>query len=312
MSKTLVARVLSHRRVADTVVEVELVGERDALPTWEAGAHTDVHLPNGLVRQYSLLRSPLGEHVWRLAVLIEPESRGGSRYLGEKLAVGMLISVGEPRNHFLLDDSPFYCFIAGGIGVTPLLGMIDVAEARGADWTLHYLGRTRSHLAYVDELLARYGDDRVQLHLADEGTRIDLDATVGSLNEHAQIYTCGPERLLEALEARLGESEILHLERFTPKQQTFLPNRSFTVVAARSGVEFTVPADESILVAADFEGIETDGDCLEGTCGSCETRIIEGTVEHRDSVLTPRQQREGSCMMICVSRSLGERLVLDM
>ena len=298
--------------MADTVVELELVGERESLPDWDAGAHTDIHLPNGLVRQYSLMRGRTDTNAWRVAILVEPESRGGSRYLGEKTEQGMLLSVGEPRNHFLVDPAPIYDFIGGGIGVTPLLSMIDSAEASGSQWALHYLGRTRSHLAYADELKRRYGE-RVHLHIADEGTRLDLDVHLSRLDPDTHVYSCGPERLLVALESFMGEeSDNLHVERFSPKPQVFRANRSFTVVAARSGVEFEVPQDESILMAADFEGIDTEGDCLEGTCGSCEVKIIDGAAEHRDSILTSRQKREGACMMICVSRALGDRITLDL
>lgn len=311
MSRTLPARVTSRRQVADGVVELELIGEREPLPSWEPGAHADVHLPNGMVRQYSLMPGKADPMAWRIAVLVESEGRGGSKYLGEKASEGMILSVGEPRNHFTVDLAPRFDFIGGGIGVTPLLSMIAFAEEAGTEWELHYLGRSRSHLAYVGELLERY-PDRVTLHLADEGTRIDLNAHLAALPLDTDVYSCGPERLLDALEASLGDSDRLHVERFSPKPQEFLPNRAFTVVAARSGVEFDVPEDESILVAADFEGIEVEGDCLEGTCGSCETQIIDGEIEHRDSILTPRQRRDGACMMICVSRAISDRIVLDL
>ncbi|GAA4060526.1 PDR/VanB family oxidoreductase [Microbacterium laevaniformans] len=311
MSRTISARVASKRRVADDVVELELVGEREPLPSWEPGAHADIHLPNGMIRQYSLLRGRTDPRAWRIAVLIEPEGRGGSQYLGERAAEDMVLSVGEPRNHFSFEDGTRFDFIGGGIGVTPLLSMMEHAEELGAEWELHYLGRSRSHLAYVDELIELYGD-RVVLHLADEGGRIELESHVAALPPSTNVYSCGPERLLEGLESILGDSELLHIERFSPKPQAFLPNRAFTVVAARSGVEFDVPEDESILVAADFEGISVDGDCLEGTCGSCETVVIDGSVEHRDSILTSRQRKDGSCMMICVSRALGNRITLDL
>lgn len=311
MSKTISSRVVSRRLVADDIVELEFVGDREPLPVWEPGAHADVHLPNGLIRQYSLMPGVTDPRAWRVAVLTEHEGRGGSRYLTEKVAEGQYLSLGEPRNHFPLDPAERYVFIGGGIGVTPLIAMIEQAQAQGVPWTLHYLGRTRAHLAYAAELAQTYGE-RVSLHIADEGTRLVLSDVIGRDRANAAVYACGPERLLDALEDLLGESDLLHIERFAPKEQEFLPNRRFTVVAERSGVEFEVAEDESIFMAADFEGIDVEGDCLEGTCGSCETRVIDGDIEHRDSILTPRQRREGDCMMICVSRALRERIVLDL
>lgn len=310
MSKLTQARVVSKRQVADAIVEIEFVGDRSPLPTWEPGAHTDVHLPNGLIRQYSLMQGESDPNAWRIAVLREDHGRGGSEYLADKLAVGQFVSLGEPRNHFHFDANAPLCFIGGGIGVTPLIPMAEAAERAGADWELHYLGRSRSHLAYVDYLVERFGS-KIVLHIADESTRLDLLELLAERTPDTEVYCCGPERLLDALEQGMGESELLHLERFAPKDQEFAPNRAFTVVAEKSGVEFEVPEDESILVAADFEGIEIEGDCLEGTCGSCETRVISGEVEHRDSILTAKQRRENQCMMICVSRAAGDRIVLD-
>lgn len=311
MSKLSQARVVSKQWVADEVVEFEFAGDRGPLPEWEPGAHTDMHLPNGLIRQYSLMHGRDDEKLWRIAVLVEQEGRGGSRYLAEKLEVGHIVSLGEPRNHFHFEPQNTLQFIGGGIGVTPLIPMAEAAESAGCAWELHYLGRSRAHLAYVDELCDRFGS-HIVLHIADENTRLELAEFISGLSPQVEVYSCGPERLLDSLEQLMGESDTLHIERFAPKDQVFEPNRSFTVVAQKSGVEFEVPEDESILVAADFEGIEIEGDCLEGTCGSCETRVISGDVEHRDSILTPKQQRENSCMMICVSRARGERLVLDL
>lgn len=311
MSKLSQARVSSLRQVADQIVEIEFVGENGPLPEWEPGAHTDVHLPTGVIRQYSLMRGASDPGAWRIAVLREEDGRGGSKYICDKLTVGQYVSLGAPRNHFHFTDVAPVCLIGGGIGVTPLIPMAEQAEKLGVEWKLHYLGRSHTHLAYADELVKRFGT-KVVLHLADESTRLNLDQLIDSLSAETEVYSCGPERLLDALELRMGETDRLHVERFAPKEQEFEPNRSFTVVAEKSGVEFEVPEDESILVAADFEGIEVEGDCLEGTCGSCETRVVEGGVEHRDSILTPKQQRENSCMMICVSRARGDRLVLDL
>lgn len=311
MSILVHARVVSKRKVADSVVEIEFIGDNTPLPDWEPGAHTDLHLPNGLVRQYSLMRGEIDHNAWRIAVLRENAGRGGSEYIADKLAEGQFVSLGIPRNHFSFEVSKKICFIGGGIGVTPLIPMIETAARAGCDWELHYLGRTRAHLAYVSDLVEQYGS-KVLVHVSDESNRLDVGSLVSTMDPETKVYACGPERLLDSLEQLMGESDSLHVERFAPKDQEFEPNRSFTVVAEKSGIEFEVPEDESILVAADFEGIEVEGDCLEGTCGSCETHIISGVVEHRDSILTAKQRRENTCMMICVSRARGERIVLDL
>lgn len=310
MSKIYQARVTSTRNVADRVVELEFEGTTEPLPSWEPGAHTDVHLPNGLIRQYSLMRSEFGVSHWRIAVLVEEHGRGGSKYLAEGVYVGQAISVGEPRNHFDFDASPNMVLIGAGIGVTPLIAMADEAHAAGINWHLHYLGRTRNSLAYSNELKLKFGD-RVILNIADEGTRLNIPELLSTTNPNANVYACGPERLLVELETILGEGDRLHLERFAPKEQIFEPNQPFTVIAERSGITFEVPADESILVAADFEGINVAGDCLEGTCGSCETLIVSGEVEHRDSILTNKQRKLNKSMMICVSRAASKTLTLD-
>lgn len=311
MSKLYQARVLSSKNVADRVVELEFEGTTNPLPGWEPGAHTDIHLPSGLIRQYSLMRSVQDAARWRIAVLIEANGRGGSKYLAEKIQEGQIVSLGEPRNHFEFEESANVVFIGAGIGVTPLLAMAEQAQNSGLNWKLHYLGRTRSDLAYVNELLRNFGD-HISLHISDEGTRLNLSEIFAESNANTRVFACGPNRLLTDLEKILGESDRLHVERFTPRDQTFEPNKPFTVIAERSGTEFEVAADESVLVAADFEGIEVEGDCLEGTCGSCETRVIRGAVEHRDSILTNKQRRDNTTMMICVSRAVDDRLTLDL
>lgn len=311
MSKLYQARVISAKSVANNVIEFEFKGTTEPLPGWEPGAHTDVHLPNGLIRQYSLMRAGEDTSRWRIAVLVEENGRGGSKYLAQKVQENQIVSLGEPRNHFDFESSPSVIFIGAGIGITPLLAMAELAENSNLDWQLHYLGSTRSNLAYVSEISKKFGE-KILLNIGDEGTRLNLPELLLGADAETQIYACGPDRLLAELEKILGDGDQLHTERFAPREQTFEPNKSFTVIAERSGTEFEVPDDESILVAADFEGIEVEGDCLEGTCGSCETRIIEGAVEHRDSILTNKQRKENKTMMICVSRAVGDRLTLDL
>lgn len=296
--------VVGRRTLADRVIELELGAVDGALPEWWPGAHIDLRLGADLIRQYSLVAARRRRHTWTIAVLHEPQGRGGSAAIERNLQVGAVVDTSGPRNHFELIEAPEYLFIAGGIGITPLIAMCRAAEAAGAVWRLAYLGRSRSHMAYLDELIAEFGD-RVEVFDSEGGRRLDIPDALAGLSGNAEVYCCGPERLMEAVEAAMpdGGIERVHTERFHPRETAASPNEEFTVYAAKSDVEFVVPEDESILVAADFEGILVPGDCLEGTCGSCETRLLLGAVEHRDSVLSAARRARSETLMICVSRA---------
>jgi ferredoxin-NADP reductase len=310
-----------------TVYEAELVVERresaaegvlaltlrhplgEELPAWEPGAHVDVVLGPGLERQYSLCGDPADRDVWRIAVLREPAGRGGSAHVHEQLGQGDKVRVRGPRNHFALKPAPRYRFVAGGIGITPILPMLAEAEARGAEWTLLYGGRTRDSIAFTEEL-SRYGD-RVTVAPQDETGLLDLASVLDDVPEGTLVYCCGPGPLLDAVEARCPAG-VLHMERFTPKEQESGANTEFEVELAQSGRTVTVPADVSVLDAVRGAGVEVLFSCTEGTCGTCETDVLEGEPDHRDSVLTTEEQEAGETMMICVSRCRGKRLVLDL
>ena len=284
-----------------------------ALPGWEPGAHVDLHLPDGLVRQYSLCGDVADTARWRVGVLREPASRGGSAWLHEQLRVGEKLLVSAPRNNFPLVDAAGYVFVAGGIGVTPLLPMIAAVPAAGRPWTLAYGGRSRASMAFVD-VLAHHGD-RVRLTAHDTDGLIDLDTLLGTPREGVAVYCCGPEPLLDAVESRCAAwpAGALHVERFAPKTGALDGARaSFEVELAGSGVTVTVGADESIADAVEAAGIDVVSSCREGTCGTCETTVLDGTPDHRDSYLTEDEQAAGDVMMICCSRSCGPRLVLDL
>ncbi|MEU6145578.1 PDR/VanB family oxidoreductase [Streptomyces sp. NPDC047081] len=285
------------------------------LPRWEAGAHIDLVLDDGMVRQYSLCGDPDDSGAWRIAVLREDEGRGGSRFLHERVGVGSRIPVRGPRNHFPLVRADGYRFVAGGIGITPLLPMIRAAEKSGAEWTLVYGGRTRAGMAFTREL-ERYGD-RVELVPQDERGLIDLDAVLADPVPGHRVYCCGPAPLLSAVEERCRAWPVgsLHAERFAPVAPVGGDERGpaeFDVVFARSGRSVTVPRGRSILEAARSVGIEVLSSCEEGTCGSCETAVLEGEADHRDVVLTDEERQAGEVMMICVSRSHGPVLRLDL
>ncbi len=284
-----------------------------ALPSWTPGAHIDLVLPGDLVRQYSLCGDPAERLTWRIAVLREPAGRGGSALVHELLP-GATVQVRGPRNHFPLRSASRYLFIAGGSGITPLLPMIAAADAAGAAWRLLYGGRTAASMAFTHELRAAHGD-RVDLRPQDEHGLLDLDGPLAEATPDTLVYCCGPAPLLAAVERRCADRPpgTLHLERFTPKD-TGEPvlTGSFQVELAGSGLTCTVPPERSILEVLEEAGVQVLTSCREGTCGTCETGVLAGTVDHRDSLLTPEEQAAGDTMLICVSRAACPKLVLDL
>lgn len=295
-SADVLCEISSRRTVAEDVVELELSGPP---VSWTPGSHIDLHLAPGLVRQYSLVGPGDGEGGrLQIAVLREPAGRGGSAFVHDRLRVGDRVEVGGPRNHFPLVPARRYHFVAGGIGITPILPMIAAAHAAGADWRLLYGGRSRSSMAYLDRL----DDPRVTVQA---GGLLDLRAGV---DPEAEVYGCGPAPMLDALVAAFPRA---HVERFTPVEVD-LPERPFEAVLQRTGITVQVPAGRSLLTAVEAAGVEVLQSCREGTCGTCEAAVLEGEPEHRDSVLDEVDREAGGVMMICVSRARGDRLVLDL
>ncbi|MDX3771463.1 MULTISPECIES: PDR/VanB family oxidoreductase [unclassified Streptomyces] len=300
---------------ADGVVSLDLRrADGASLPGWAPGAHIDLLLAPDLVRQYSLCSPPEEAEVWRVAVLLEKDGRGGSLHVHDTLVEGDVVRVRGPRNHFRLERAERYLFIAGGIGVTPIIPMVAEAERLGAAWEMAYGGRTLASMAFRDELLTRH-DERVRIRPEDEYGRLDLDALLGTPQPGTLVYCCGPEPLLKAVEERCADwpDGALHLERFTPKElQAPLRDAAFDVELAQSGITVTVPPDKSVLQAVEEAGVQVLSSCQEGTCGTCETAVLDGTVDHRDSLLTPAEQSSHDTMMICISRASCPRLVLDL
>jgi ferredoxin-NADP reductase len=287
------------------------------LPGWAPGAHIDVQAGE-LVRQYSLTGA-VGAAEYRIAVLDEPAGRGGSAWLHTHAVPGARLTIGAPRNHFPLDPSPRYLFLAGGIGITPLQPMIAAADAAGADWQLHYAGRNRVGMAFAAELAERYGP-RVRLYPGDEDLRIVVPALLAECDptrpgDGLLVYGCGPRRLLAEVET-VGEdwpAGIVRGEHFVPREVgPPVWAGDFEVDLLLSGMTLTVPPDRSILSVVEEAGVTVLSSCQEGTCGTCETEVIEGEIDHRDSVLTPQEQRDGDVMMICVSRAACPRLMLEL
>jgi len=308
-------RVEQLRREAEGVLSVTLADpEGGLLPEWEPGAHIDLEF-SGLVRQYSLCGDPADRFTSKVAVLREPDPAGGSAYADDEAPPGDPAAVGGPRNHFALVPAERYLFIAGGIGITPMLPMIGATEAAGAGWRLAYGGRRRETMAFLGEL-ARYGD-RVDVVVEAERGPLDLDALLGAPREGTAVYCCGPAGLLDAVEERCEAAwpeGALHLERFQAKVFDIDPSaeRAFEVVCARSELTVPVPADRPINDCLEEAGIAVPTACREGICGSCEVKILDGVAEHRDSLLSRAEQEAGQTLMVCVSRSRSDRLVLDL
>jgi ferredoxin-NADP reductase len=309
-----VVRVAEKTRVAEGVVTLTLTApDGGRLPDWTPGAHVDLTLDNGLTRQYSLCGNRRDAHTYRVGVLLEPTSRGGSRHVHEQLNPGSLVGLGGPRNNFPLVPAESYLFVAGGIGITPMLPMIAQAEVLGADWRLLYGGRQRSSMAFLDELSA-YGD-RVLVCPQDEYGLLDLPGFLGQPRPGTPVYSCGPPPVLAAMEATCRDwpARALHTERFVAAERG-APVRTtpFDVELNRSGRTVTVTPEMSVLEALGAAGAEVLSSCRQGTCGTCETTVLAGQPDHRDSLLDDEEQAAGDCMYPCVSRSLSDRLVLDL
>nr|WP_271209097.1 PDR/VanB family oxidoreductase [Rhodococcus wratislaviensis] len=305
--------VAGRRSVAEGVVQVRLTRPgADSLPDWSAGAHIDLLLPNGLERQYSLC-GDVEDSAWTITVLREQDGRGGSAYVHDELQEGQTVRVRGPRNHFVQEAAPRYRFIAGGIGITPIIPMLRAAEASGAEWTLDYCGRRREGLAYVEELVGEFGD-RVRLRIDSEQGAPNLPELLSSPQPDELLYACGPAGMLDAIVQFGGHwpKGAIHFERFTAVEYDTSLDVEFTVELAASGKVLTVPADRSILDVVREAGVQVLSSCQEGTCGTCETVVISGDIDHRDALLSEEEKQEGEVMMICVSRATCPRLVLDL
>ncbi|QJU54026.1 PDR/VanB family oxidoreductase [Herbiconiux sp. KACC 21604] len=318
------AVVTAAEMVATDVVLLTLrAADGSPLPAWTPGAHLDVEVQPGVERQYSLCGDPADRSVYRVAVLREPDGRGGSLHLHAHVAEGSTLRVRGPLNHFALSLPPastpllpHYVFVAGGIGITPILPMVHAVAAAGVSWELHYAGRSLERMPFVDELVTSYGSS-VSVYTPEHGRRLDLSSLDGgSVSRPVAVYSCGPARMLAELEevasAAAWPSGTLHLERFEAKQMTEpVRHEAFEVELELSGLTVEVPPDRSILDVVEEAGVLVLSSCREGTCGTCETPVVSGEVDHRDSVLTPDEQEANEVMMICVSRAACPRLVLE-
>lgn len=303
-------RVSEIIRETPSIVSVRLESpDGSPLPPWVPGAHIDVQLITRHERQYSLCGDPADVSGYRIAVLREPSSRGSSHYIHSFLRVGSRVWARPPRNLFTLADATSYLLLAAGIGITPILAMARHLDAEGADWRMTYLARSAQDVAFSTELEAL--GDRVETHLSSEVGRLDLATLLASIAPGTAVYACGPQGFIDAL-ADLGgvlpDGSSIHVERFEPKPREHRPNEVFTVVCTRADVTVEVPTHRSMLDALRDSGVEVQGSCLRGICGSCALSVLDGKPEHRDSLTG---DDDSMTIYPCVSRSRSPELVVD-
>ncbi|WP_321947836.1 PDR/VanB family oxidoreductase [Paraburkholderia sp. J10-1] len=304
-------------RVSETadIMSVELSAAGGGpLPSFEAGAHIDVHVGNGLVRQYSLCNSPKERHRYRLGILRAPNSRGGSAGLHAVLEPGARVLVGKPRNAFRLsDDAAFVALIGGGIGITPLMSMAQALHDAGKPFELHYCVRSRRDGAFIGELEAAPFGRAVHLHFDDGGAEQRFAPSALARRRDVHIYMCGPAGFMEWVQTGLKNAglrpERFHLERFSGDVDAC--GDEFEVLAARSGKRVTVNATQSIAQALAAAGIPVELSCEQGVCGTCVTRVLEGCPDHRDLYQTDAERATNENIALCCSRSLTPLLSLD-
>ena len=307
---------------AEGVVSVRLarIESDKPLPAWEPGAHIDVYVPDGTTRQYSLCGDPHDLSSWQIAVLREPESRGGSVFVHDQLRVGDRLLVTRPKNNFKLEEAPYHALVAGGVGITPMMAMAEHLARRDQPFHLTYGGRTADSMAFRSRLAAL--GDRVTFLAEDADGRPDLDAVVKNLPDGGLVYVCGPLGLLSAVQAAAQaahgpDQDIVRFELFsragvTAAEPAALAADTYELVLSESGHTLRLKPEANILEVVLALGVEVENDCRDGICGSCLTAVRSGTVDHRDLVLTKKEQAAMDRMLICVSRPTCPRLELEL
>ncbi|WP_083508301.1 PDR/VanB family oxidoreductase [Erythrobacter sp. AP23] len=312
-------RIRSRRREVNGIVSLQLEPcEGEHLPAFSAGAHIDLLLPSGTIRQYSLCSDPEQHSSYRIAVLLDPQSRGGSREV-HSLAVGQELSIGKPRNHFpLADNHDSAVLVAGGIGVTPMLAMAQTLHRQSVPFTFHYLTRSRSSTAFRKELRSSAFSDHVHLRHDDQQGVADsagLAELIGEPREDRHLYVCGPQPLIgatvEAAQATRWSDEFIHFEHFKAPNDP-VDGDPVTLRLERSGKTVEVPGDCTLAKALANEGINVPVACEQGICGTCVVSVLDGTPDHRDTFLREEERKEGKRMALCCSRSLTPSLTLDL
>jgi len=313
------ARIVAIELAAEDILSFTLRPLDGALPDRiDPGSHVDVHLPNGMMRSYSLSNGAEHRRGYRLTVARDANSRGGSVYMHDQLRVGQVLEISQPRNNFeLAEDAALSVFYAGGIGVTPFIPMVTRLNERGRPWRLYYCTRNRERAALVDEIERMAADEKGEFvqHHDDTDGLFDLSGSLASLSPHTHVYCCGPTGMLEAFRTGAQAAGIaadhVHYEYFSSDVESATEG-GYVVVLNQSGAEIAVNPGQTILQALVDHGINIPYSCEEGICGACETRVIEGTPDHRDMVLTDAEKQANKTMMVCCSGAKSARLVLDL
>lgn len=315
---TLTVKVLRRTQEADGIASFELADPGGKLlPAFSAGSHIDVQVPDGPVRQYSLCNDAEERHRYRIAVLRDAASRGGSSGMHDRVAAGATLQISPPRNHFPLVHARRTLLLAGGIGVTPLLCMAQRLHAIGADFRLHYSCRTPARTAFREEIQGSGFAGRAMFHFDDgaPGQRLDLDAVLSAWNPDTHLYVCGPAGFIDAVvrtaKAKGWHESQVHLEFFGAPVQAVAGERPFQVRAARSGALIEVAPDETVVAALRRHAIEIPVSCEQGICGTCITRVLDGECDHRDLFFTDAEKAKNDQFTPCCSRARSGLLVLD-
>lgn len=315
----IAVKVQRKKQEALDIASFELVKpDGSALPGFSAGSHIDVQVPGGLTRQYSLCNDAAEQHRYRIAVLRDPGSRGGSVGMHDAVKEGDTLQISEPRNHFPLVHAQRTLLLAGGIGVTPLLCMAQRLATSGADFTLHYCARSAERTAFRDEIAASAYAQRVQYHFddGDAAQKLQLEQELAQPDAGTHLYVCGPTGFIDWVVKtadRLGWSkEQVHLEYFGAAAQDTTGDRAFQVKIASSGAVYEVPADQTVVNALQAHGIEILTSCEQGVCGTCITRVLQGECDHRDLYFTDEEKSKHDQFTPCCSRAKSAVLVLDL
>ncbi|MEY4652140.1 MAG: hypothetical protein RI884_721 [Pseudomonadota bacterium] len=310
-------KVLARHEEAEGIYSYELARPDGApLPAFSAGSHIDVHLPGGIVRQYSLYNNDQETHRYRIAVLRDPASRGGSIAMHDQVKTGDMLTISAPRNHFPLVSSPFSLLLAGGIGITPLLCMAQRLAATDRDFRLHYCTRSLSRTALKDSVAAL--GDRARLHLddGDASQKLDLPKALAAAPAGTRLYVCGPAGFIDFVvntaKAAGWPTDHLHMEYFGAAPQDTTGDRAFEVRIASTGKTYTIAADKTVLAALQEQDVDVLASCEQGVCGTCLTRVLEGECDHRDMYLTDDEKARNDQFLPCCSRAKSPLLVLDL
>lgn len=316
MTATTDELIVTHRQdVAAEVIELRLARpDGGRLPDWSPGAHIDLILDSGTIRQYSLCGDRWDPHSYRIAIQREAAGDGGSREIHAAAHPGSRVRFGGPRNNFRLAPASEYRFIAGGIGITAIVPMVDQAERLGIPWQLLYLCRAPERMAYRE--LAERHPDRVRIHTTTGGRRASICDWLGDLDHSAMVYACGPQALLDALPSECGQlpRTRIRVEKFTNDALNTAPVNTdpYDIVLESSGRVIRADGHESVAEALGRNGVGVITSCSRGVCGTCEVGVLDGAVDHRDALLDDTERAAGACMLPCVSRAAGPRLVLDL